>query len=104
MGKVIWTEPGLDDLGEVMEFLAKDAPAYAERIGMRIVEAPDVLEEWPRSGNIVPEFGVDHVREIIVWPYRVIYTVRGNDCYIVAVVHGSRDLTAIREINDLDDV
>ena len=103
MGKVIWTEPGLDDLGDVMDFLARDAPHYAERIGMRIVDAADVLMQWPRSGTIVPEFGLDDIREIVVWPYRLIYTVRGEDSYVVAVIHGSRDLAAIRSLEDLND-
>jgi hypothetical protein len=30
-----------------------------------------------------------------VGSYRIIYEVRGSDCYNVAVVHGSRDLTRV---------
>jgi len=48
MGYVIWTEPALDDLHAVLEFIAKDSPAYAAKIGTRIVEAPRGLV---RSGS-----------------------------------------------------
>jgi hypothetical protein len=27
-------------------------------------------------------------------PYRIIYEMRGGDCYIVAVIHGRRELPA----------
>ncbi|MDQ7825898.1 MAG: type II toxin-antitoxin system RelE/ParE family toxin [Candidatus Eremiobacteraeota bacterium] len=31
------------------------------------------LEEFPESGLIVPEFGNEHVREIIHLPFRIVY-------------------------------
>ena len=46
----------------------------------------------PRAGWMVPEFKVDHFREVLMRPYRIIYELRGDACYIVAVIHGSRDL------------
>jgi plasmid stabilization system protein ParE len=45
-----------------------------------------------RAGAVVPEFNLDHFREVLAWPYRVIYEIRDEYCYVVAVIHGSRDL------------
>lgn len=104
MGQVIWTQSGLDDLADVMDFVARDSSAYAARLGTRLVETPRVLARWPRSGSIVPEFDVDHVREVIVRPYRVIYVVRGDDCFVVAVVHGARDLAALHTREHLEEL
>jgi plasmid stabilization system protein ParE len=41
---------------------------------------------------MVPEFNVDHFREVLMRPYRIIYEVRGPGCYVVAIIHASRDL------------
>ena len=43
-------------------------------------------------GRVVPEYGVEDVREIIVGNYRVVYSFNGSEIGIVAVVHGSRNI------------
>ena len=101
MGHVIWTEPALDDVRVIMEHIAKDSPAYAARLGTRIVEAPRGLARFPEGGSIVPEFDRDDIREILVRPYRIIYTTRDQHCFVAAVVHGSRDLARVIDPNDL---
>ena len=44
-------------------------------------------------GRAVPEVEREEVRELIFHNYRIIYLVKPDYLYIVAVVHGSRDLT-----------
>jgi plasmid stabilization system protein ParE len=51
------------------------------------------LEHSPLIGPVVPEFQLENLRELIVEKYRVLYLVREDVCTIVAVIHGSRDLT-----------
>jgi plasmid stabilization system protein ParE len=92
MGRVVWTDPAIDDLTRIMDYIARDSPRYALRVGERIYEAADVLEHQPRAGAMVPEFNLEHFRELLQRPYRIIYELRGEGCYVVAVIHGSRDL------------
>ena len=92
MGRVIWTELALDDIREILLFVAKDSPRYALRLTDRFQQIPARLSLDPRLGWRVPEFDLDHIREVLVRPYRVIYTIRNEDCYIIAVIHGSRNL------------
>ena len=91
MGQVHWSEPALEDLKNIVSFVAKDSPAYAAKLASRISDAPRRLAMFPKLGSIVPELGKSMIREIWVRPYRIIYLVRDPDCYILAVVHGSRD-------------
>jgi len=91
MGRVVWTDPAIDDLAEIIAYIARDSPRYALQVGERIYEAAGKLELGPRAGWVVPEFGLDHFREILMRPYRLIYEIRGQGCYIVAVIHASRD-------------
>ena len=92
MGRVVWTDPAIDDLREIMDYIARDSPRYALQVGERIYEAAGKLELGLRAGWVVPEFGLDHFREVLMRPYRIIYEIRGQGCYIVAVIHASRDL------------
>jgi addiction module RelE/StbE family toxin len=104
MARVIWTEPALKDVQAITAFIAKDSPVYAKRFGHRLREAPKRLKLFPLIGWMVPEFERENLREILVGSYRIIYEVRGSDCHIVAVVHGSRNLPRLiqptKEEND----
>lgn len=94
MAKIIWTEPALNDLQEIIDYIAKDSFVYAERLGFKIVQAPKRLKEFPYSGRVVPEFYDDTIRELIYGSYRIMYKISVDEkiCYIVAVIHGSRDI------------
>ena len=102
MAEAVWTEPGLNDLREIIEYIALDSPVYAERLGTRIVEAPRQLIEFPESGRIVPEFSDSTIRELIYGAYRIIYVIRPEACYITSVIHGSRDILQHMKPGDWD--
>lgn len=56
------------------------------------MEAADRLERFPRSGQVVPEYQIEAIREVSFKGYRIIYQVAENACYVRMVIHGSRDL------------
>lgn len=43
MAQVFWAKPALNDLREIVEYIAKDSVAYAQRLGMKIAQAPPPL-------------------------------------------------------------
>ncbi len=92
MAKVVWTEPALNDIHDLIEYIARDSAVYAERFGRRVVRAPRILQQSPLIGRIVPEFSDKTIRELIYGSYRIIYKTAGQACFVVAVVHGSRDI------------
>jgi toxin ParE1/3/4 len=84
-------------LQEITAFIAKDSKVYAKRFGHQLREAPKRLKRFPLLGWMVPEFERENLREILVGNYRIIYEIRGSNCFVVAVVHGSRDLHRIMQ-------
>lgn len=88
-----WAEPAELDLGDIYAYIARDVPIYADQFVDRIIETVDLLYEQPLMGRKVPEAERDDVRELIFQNYRIIYLVKSDYLYIVAVMHGSRDLT-----------
>ena len=99
MAEVRWTTPALESLRRILEYIAEDSPIYAERFGSRVIAAPKILKRYPYTGRIVPEYGDERIREIIVGAYRIIYAIREKVCYVVAIVHGSRDLLRHIDVN-----
>lgn len=102
MAKVIWTEPALKDLHDTIEHITEDSQIYAERFGIRVVEAPRCLEQFPYRGHIVSEFKDENIRELIYGSYRIIYLIRQDVCYITAIIHGSRDILCHLKPGDWD--
>ena len=76
MARVIWTEQALDDLDGILAFIARDS----HNVYWRLVE-------FPRLGRIVPEFGHEDLRELIVQSYRIIYLLESEEAQIHAVHH-----------------
>jgi len=92
--KVVWTEPAETDLDELFDYIARDAPIYAEQLIDRILEAVNKLTDIPRVGRRVPEADSNNIRELIVQSQRVIYAIDdGKDTvHILALVHVRQDL------------
>jgi plasmid stabilization system protein ParE len=75
-----------------MEFIAQDSVYYADATARGIFNAPKRIKKFPLSGRIVPEFCDATIREIIFGSYRVIYKVHDSSCFVVSVIHASRDI------------
>ena len=95
MAKVVWTEPALNDLGRIYDYLAKESRSVdiADRVCNELLTASyDRLERFPDSGSLVAEGKKHEAREIYRHSYRIIYVHRGDACYVVRCIHSSRDL------------
>lgn len=92
---VIWTEIALSDLESVADYIAKDSSHYAAVFVQEIKIASRSLTEFARRGRIVPELSDPDIRELLIRDYRLIYNIARNKVYIIAFIHGARDLTAL---------
>jgi hypothetical protein len=43
-------------------------------------------------GRIVPEYGIETVREVILPPYRLVYRIEANGIGVIGVIHAHRDI------------
>jgi len=88
------TEPAQNDLESIKNYIKKDSLYYANIFIQKIFISIEKLEAFPRIGRIVPEYKIENIREIIYKDYRIIYKIDDtkNIIYIVAIIHGSRDL------------
>ena len=92
MVKIIWTELAIEDLKSIHEYISKDSKRYADRFVEKLIERVDQLENFPKSGRVVPEFDLQTIRELIEGNYRIIYKIFPGQVAIVRVHHASRQL------------
>ncbi len=90
MAGIIWTSQALDDLQAIGDFIARDAPAFAQAFVDKVFETVERLEDFPRSGRIVPEINQVNTREIILGSYRIVYLLSSDEVSILTVFHASR--------------
>ncbi len=91
---VIWSEPARTDLRSIHDFIAHDSRFYAKKVVQDIREKTDVLDGLPKVGKKVPELNNEVVRELSLYSYRIIYEIKSQGVFVLAVVHKRRDLKA----------
>jgi addiction module RelE/StbE family toxin len=91
-GKIVWSDPAVEDLEAAVEFIAKDSAAYAANLAQLAIDAAESLVHFPNRGHKVPDPKLSQFRELIIGSYRLIYLVETKRVLIVAVLHGHRAL------------
>lgn len=91
MVAVTWSDDALSDVANIAEYVSQDSVRYANRLVSQFFERAEILSKFPRVGRIVPELGIDEVRELMEGNYRIIYEVLDeNSVAILNVVHSAR--------------
>lgn len=90
--KVLWTEAALSQLQAIYDYISHTSPDYALRMIDRLTNRSIQIAEFPYSGRTVPQYELNEVREVLEWPYRIIYFIDSAQLRVevLAVVHGSR--------------
>jgi plasmid stabilization system protein ParE len=83
--KIIFSGPAIDDLENIVRFIARDNQEEASRFGGKLIGSVRNLSKFPRSGRVVPEQNDENVREIIFKPYRIFYRVK-DKTHVVEII------------------
>lgn len=89
MDQIKWSSQASRDLSNILEFISKDSKKYALITLKKIIGQTDVLSKEPWIGRVVPEVGVDSIRELIYSNYRIVYQVRNEEIVILTVHHSA---------------
>ncbi len=93
MAKVDWTFQALEDLAEIDHYLHSSSAKYADFVISSVLEVTTQLEQFPKSGRVVPEMNIRSIRELIVLKYRIIYQVASSEeINILTIRHSSKPL------------
>ena len=92
MAQIIWTEPALNDLDDISQYIALSNLAAAKSLVKRIFDKVERLTDHPESGRIPPEIDYLNYREVIVNPCRIFYKIKDGEVYILFVMRQEQDL------------
>lgn len=92
MARLIWTEPALNDLESIAEYIALDKPDAARRYVRRVFQAVEHLSQFPKSGSIPPEVPHLPYRQVVVPPCRIFYRSKGKAILIIFVMRSEQRL------------
>ena len=88
-----FAESATSDLEDLLTYYNEQGALDAgKRIVARIVSKTEKLINHPSVGRIVPEFGLDQIREIIDPPFRIVYLKEAGKVRVVRVWRSERIL------------
>ena len=95
---IAWSPTALEQLDEIYDIISSERDvATATKWFLKISDAVDTLEDFPRSRPLVPERAFEEhfsdikgLRQLVVRPYRVVYEATDSACNILGVLRCSR--------------
>jgi plasmid stabilization system protein ParE len=90
--RIFWTPIAVQDLRDICNFISRDNPIAAQRMGEEPIKQAEAIALFPQSGRMVPEKKDPLIREIIFGSYRIIYQVDEVDKVVALarIWHGAR--------------
>ena len=86
MARLVWTEPALQDLEAIADYIALDKPSAAARFIRRVFAKVELLRKFPQIGSVPAELGDLPYRQLIISQCRIFYRIEGTRVYIVHVM------------------
>jgi len=87
---VRFTPRARDDLREILEYIAKENAAGAERVGRAIFDTTALIAARPHLGIRNAKAPGLRSRLVTRYPYRIHYFVENADVWIVHIRHSAR--------------
>ncbi len=89
--KISVSKSAFNDLENIISYYnSQSLPDIGIKFAKDIIKHIEVLSEHPDIGRIVPEFALEHIREIIHKPFRVVYQRDAKSVKIIRVWRSER--------------
>jgi len=89
--RITFAASAIKDLEDPRAYYAGEGvPDVGKRLVIDIMKTVERLGAHPLSGRVVPEFQVEHLREIIYPPFRIVYRHDKNKVRIVRIWRSER--------------
>ena len=100
--KVIVASRAIEDLRDIVLYIAPDRPEAAKRLGLALIERTKILAVFPFSGKVVPECNDRLIRELILRPYRIVHRVDESQKVIgiARFWHGARGALELGDVRE----
>jgi len=86
--ELIWSDRALRDLQAIDAYIAADDPIAAARWVDKLLAAAQRLVVLPNSGHSVRDEGREHLKQVLVRTYRIVYRFDDERVEVVTVFEG----------------
>ncbi len=90
MAEIIWTEPALNDLDAIADYIALDNPDAARTLVQKVFRHVEQLANHPKSGSKPQELKGWRYRQIVEPPCRIFYRQDADRVYVPYVMRAER--------------
>ncbi len=97
--RIVLSRSARSDIRNIVRYISFDDSAQALRFGRLLILQTRGLSQFPERGRIVPEFGDESIREIIVGAYRIVYRL-SHDPRLIEIIrfwHARRGVPVMPE-------
>jgi toxin ParE1/3/4 len=92
MVEIVWTEPALEDLDRIADYIALDNPTAAHHLVQQSFDAVEQLKANPKLGKSVEELEDSVYRELVVSPCRIFYRLDEKKIFIIHIMRSEQML------------
>jgi len=96
--QIVWTKSAVSDLEDIIKYIAENNPLTARNLFTTIKKQVSTLSYSPQHGRYIPELqeqGIFLYRELIIYPWRVMYKIHEKTVYIMAIIDSRRNVEDI---------
>lgn len=93
--KVLWARSARRDLESLVSYLADRSPQAALSTLEQLESRAKALATLADRGRVVPELArlhLQHYRDLVVAPYRLVYRIRGSHVLVLVLFDARRNL------------
>ena len=98
MARLIWTEPALQYLEQIADYIALDDHRAACLLVRMLFEEAALLEAFPEMCPVPHDLPGSRYRHLVVGPLRIFHRIDGDQVFIVYVMRSERLL----DLSDLE--
>jgi len=97
--EVLFLQEALDDLEEIILYIAQDSKTAALRMHDEIIKKADDLAIFPKRGRPVPDAKMSKAgyRMLLIKPYIAFYRIIDQNVIIYRIIHGATNYPALYE-------
>lgn len=100
MSRFLLSPEARADLEEIVDFIAADNPAAAERVLGELKAAMQRLAEMPLLGHLRQDLTAEPLRFWQVYSFLIIYRPEKSPLEVVRVLHAARDVRRLLELDE----
>ena len=97
--EVRFLQEALEDLEEIVLYIAQDSRQAALRMHEKIIEKANDLTTFPKRGRLVPDkkMAAAGYRMLVIKPYIAFYRIVDRHVFIYRVLHGATNYPRLYE-------